>query len=75
MADHPINVRLSRSDLARADQASALRYQLARASGVKDRLIDTSRSGNQSDLPGLKAAMGRRTHGDTKRQGECSYED
>ena len=57
MADYPINVRLSRSDLAKADQASALRYQLARAAGVKDRLIDTSRGGDQSDLPGLKAEI------------------
>mgnify|MGYP006185837333 CR=1 FL=1 len=57
MADYPINVRLSRSDLAKADQASALRYQLARAAGVKDRLIDTSRGGDQTDLPGLKAEI------------------
>ncbi len=57
MAQHPINVRLSRSDLARAEQAGSLRYQLARASGVKDRLIDTSRSGKEADLPGIKAEI------------------
>lgn len=54
---HPINVRLTRSELAKAEQASALRYQLARASGVEDKLIDTSRSGKDADLPGLKAEI------------------
>ena len=57
MADYPIDVRLSRSDLAKADQASALRYQLARAAGVQDRLIDTSRGGDSADLPGIKAEI------------------
>lgn len=57
MAEYPINVRLSKSDMAKADQASALRYQLARAAGVKDRLIDTSRGGDSADLPGIKAEI------------------
>lgn len=54
---HPINVKLTRSELARAEQAAALRYQLARAAGVEDKLIDTSRSGKDTDLPGLKAEI------------------
>ena len=54
---YPINVRLGKADLGRAEQASALRYQLARAAGVQDRLIDTSRSGESADLPGLKAEI------------------
>lgn len=57
MAAYPINVRLSRSDLARAEQAAALRWQLARASNVKDRLIDTSSTGAESDLAGIKAEI------------------
>lgn len=57
MVNNPINVRLSRSDLGRAEQASALRYQLARASGIEDKLIDTSRAGKDADLPGLKAEI------------------
>ena len=52
-----IKVRLSKSDIAKAEQASALRYQLARSAGVKDRLVDTSRSGKSADLPGLKAEI------------------
>ena len=57
MVSHPINVRLSRSDMGKAEQASAFRYQLARAAGVKDRLIDTSRAGGTTDLPGIKAEI------------------
>jgi hypothetical protein len=54
---HPINVRLVKSEVARVEQAAALRYQLARASGVEDKLIDTSRGGEEADLPGLKAEV------------------
>ncbi len=54
---YPINVRLGKADMGKAEQASALRYQLARAAGVQDKLIDTSRSGESADLPGLKAEI------------------
>ena len=57
MVTHPIRVRLSRSDMGKAEQASAFRYQLARAAGVQDRLIDTSRAGSTADLPGIKAEI------------------
>ena len=54
---HPINVKLARSELDRVKQNAALRYQLARAGAIKDRLVDTSRSGKDADEPGLKAEI------------------
>ena len=52
-----INIRLSDSELADAQQSAALRFQLARASGIEDKLIDKNRGGIDSDLIGLKAEI------------------
>ena len=51
-----LNVRLSRSEIASAQQAAALRWQLARASGVTNQRRDT-RSDADIDLLGLKAEI------------------
>ena len=52
-----ISIRLSSSELADAQQSAALRFQLARASGVEDKLIDKNRGGIDSDVIGLKAEI------------------
>ena len=51
-----LNVRLSRSEIASAQQAAAFRWQLARASGVTNPRRDT-RSDADIDLLGLKAEI------------------
>jgi hypothetical protein len=51
-----LNVRLGRSDLAAAKQAAALRWQLARASGVQNQRKD-ARSDADIDLLGIKAEI------------------
>lgn len=52
-----ISIRLSLSELADAEQSAALRYQLARAAGIEDKLIDKNRGGIDSDVVGLKAEI------------------
>ena len=52
-----ISIRLSDSELADAQQSAALRFQLARASGIEDKLIDKNRGGADSDIIGLKAEI------------------
>lgn len=52
-----MKIRLKRSELAVADQAAALRWQLARASGVKNNRIDKTRSDADVDLLGIKAEI------------------
>jgi len=51
-----LNVRLTRSEMSEAKQAAALRWQLARASGVVNQRKDI-RSDADIDLLGLKAEM------------------
>jgi len=51
-----LNVRLSRSEIASAQQAATLRWQLARASGVTNQRRD-ARSDAAIDLLGLKAEI------------------
>jgi hypothetical protein len=52
-----ISVRLLLSELAFAERSAALQYQLARASEIKDRLIDKKREGVEPDIIGLKAEI------------------
>lgn len=54
---NPINVKLTQAEIAKARQASALRYQMNRVSGIEDKLVDTARHGSEADLPGIKAEM------------------
>ena len=51
-----LNVRLTRSEMSEVKQAAALRWQLARASGVVNQRKDI-RSDADIDLLGLKAEM------------------
>ena len=51
-----LNVRLTRSEMSEVKQAAALRWQLARASGVVNQRQDI-RSDADIDLLGLKAEM------------------
>tara|TARA_B100000497_G_scaffold4300_1_gene4435 strand:- start:890 stop:1402 length:513 start_codon:yes stop_codon:yes gene_type:complete len=51
-----LNVRLTRSEMSEVKQAAALRWQLARASGVANQRKDI-RSDADIDLLGLKAEM------------------
>jgi hypothetical protein len=48
-----VQVRLKRSELAVAEQASRLRWQLARASGVENKKVDITRSDQDLDLLGI----------------------
>ena len=52
-----MKVRLKRSEIAIAQQAAALRWQLARASGVENKRIDQTRTDNDVDLLGIKAEI------------------
>jgi hypothetical protein len=52
-----MKVRLKRSEVAIAEQAAALRWQLARASGVENKRIDQTRTDNDVDLLGIKAEI------------------
>lgn len=52
-----MNVTLDKREMAQAKQAAALRYQLARAAGVKDALIGTNHSTEAVDLIGIKAEI------------------
>lgn len=52
-----MKVRLKRSEMAIAEQAAALRWQLARASGVENNRIDKTRTDNDVDLLGIKAEI------------------
>ena len=51
-----LNVRLSRSEMSKAQQMSALRWQLARSSGVVNQRRD-SRSDGDIDLLGIKSEI------------------
>lgn len=51
-----LSVRLTRSEISEAKQASALRWQLARASGVQNQRRD-GRSDGDIDLLGVKAEI------------------
>ena len=48
-------VKLSKKEIAFCEQAAALRWQLARVSGVKNQRRDKGRSDNDLDLLGIKA--------------------
>jgi len=50
-----MRVRLSRQEMANCEQAAALRWQLARASGVTNQRKDKGRSDADLDLIGIKA--------------------
>ena len=52
-----MRVLLSKKDMAQAKQAAALRYQLARAAGVQDRLVGKNHSCEAVDLIGIKAEI------------------
>lgn len=52
-----MKIKLDRQELSIAKQASALRYQLARAAGVEDKLIGTNHSTADVDLVGIKAEI------------------
>lgn len=52
-----LKVRLSRQEMLECKQAAALRWQLARASGVENQRKDGNRSDNDVDLLGIKAEM------------------
>ena len=52
-----MRVILSKKDMAQAKQAAALRYQLARAAGVEDKLIGKNHSCEAVDLVGIKAEI------------------
>ena len=52
-----MKIRLKRSEIAIAQQAAALRWQLARASGVENKRIDQTRTDNDVDLLGIKAEI------------------
>lgn len=52
-----IGIRLSNSELADARQSASLRFQLARAAGIDDKLVDKFREGFDSDFIGLKAEI------------------
>ena len=51
-----LDVRLTRAEMAMAEQAATLRWQLARASGVDNQRRDV-RSDADIDLIGVKAEM------------------
>ena len=51
-----LDVRLTRAEMAMAEQAATLRWQLARASGVGNQRRD-ARSDADIDLIGVKAEM------------------
>jgi hypothetical protein len=55
MARPDLLIRLTPAELSRCKQAAALRWQLARASGVVDQRRDSSRQLNDLDLLGVKA--------------------
>ena len=50
-----LKVRLSRQEMLECKQAAALRWQLARASGVANQRKDSNRNDNDVDLLGIKA--------------------
>ena len=50
-------VKLARKEVAMAEQAAKLRWQLARASNVANKKIDKSRSDSSIDLLGIKAEI------------------
>ena len=52
-----MQVRLKRSELAVAEQAARLRWQLARASGVENKKVDITRSDQDLDLLGICAEI------------------
>lgn len=52
-----MRVILTKKDIAQAKQAAALRYQLARAAGVQDKLIGKNHSCESVDLIGIKAEI------------------
>jgi hypothetical protein len=55
MARPDLLIHLTPAELSRCKQAAALRWQLARASGVVDQRRDSSRQLNDLDLLGVKA--------------------
>lgn len=55
MARPDLLIRLTPAELSRCKQVAALRWQLARASGVVDQRRDSSRSLSDIDLLGVKA--------------------
>lgn len=52
-----LKVRLSRQEMLECKQAAALRWQLARASGVANQRKDSNRNDNDVDLLGIKAEI------------------
>ncbi len=50
-------IYFSPKEISMAEQAGAFRSQLARASGVKNQRIDTTRSDQEIDINGVKAEM------------------
>ena len=52
-----LKVKLSKQEMHQCTQAAALRWQLARASGVTNQRKDRGRSDNDIDLLGLKAEL------------------
>ena len=50
-----LKVRLTRQEMLECKQAAALRWQLARASGVTNQRKDSNRNDNDVDLLGIKA--------------------
>jgi hypothetical protein len=57
MARHDLLIRLTPAELSRCKQAAALRWQLARASGVANHCRDNSRKPSDIDLLGVKAEL------------------
>ena len=50
-------VKLNKAEMALTEQAGKLRWQLARAAEVKDRVIDKDRSPKKIDLIGIRAEV------------------
>ena len=52
-----MKVRLNQQEMALTDQAGKLRWQLARAAGVKDKVVDKDRNAFSIDVLGVRAEV------------------